>query len=192
MILEIKSPDEKLLYQPIEDFDFANPPCNPVQLANDLIETMAANKGLGLAANQCGLPYRAFALWSEQPLVCFNPRIIDQTTEGVMLEEGCLTFPNLFVKIRRPKIIKVRYQDATGEVHTDKFIGMTARGFQHELDHLDGVMFTRRALGPHLARALNQQKQLSRKFKRGEVYYKPSELPAVETTPSGTLTFKTE
>ena len=189
MILEIKSPDEKLLYQQLENFDFANPPCDPVQLANDLIETMAANKGLGLAANQCGLPYRVFALWSEQPLVCFNPRIIDQGSEGVMLEEGCLTYPNLFVKIRRPKIIKVRFQDATGETRNEKFVGMTARGFMHELDHLDGILYHRRAQGPHLSRALNQQKQLNRKLKRGEVYYKPSELSAA---PTGTLTLKSE
>lgn len=180
MILQIKPPSDKLLYQNLEDFDFTNPPVDPVQLANDLIETMKENKGLGLSANQCGLPYRVFALWSAEPLVCFNPRIIDQTSEMVLLDEGCLTFPNLFIKIKRPKVIKVRFEDCYGDTHTEKFIGMTARGFLHEMDHLDGIVFTKRASVPHLNRAWNQKKLLDRQLKRGEVYYKPSDLPPVK------------
>lgn len=180
MILEIKPTTDKLLYQVLEDFDFSNPPTDPIQLANDLIETMKENKGLGLSANQCGLPYRAFALWSADPLVCFNPRVIDQTSEMVSLDEGCLTFPNLFIKIKRPKAIKVRFEDCYGDTHTEKFIGMTARGFLHEMDHLDGVIFTKRASVPHLNRAWNQKKILDRQIKRGQVYYKPSDLPPVK------------
>jgi peptide deformylase len=177
MILDIKPLSEKLLYEKMATFDFKNPPINPIELANNLIETMHHNKGLGLSANQCGLPYRVFVLWSEKPLVCFNPRIVDQTSEGVLMEEGCLSYPHLHIKIRRPKVIKVRFADVTGEIQNETFVGMTARCFLHELDHLDGVVFTRRAMGPHLSRALNQQKQLERQFKRGEVRYKESELP---------------
>lgn len=179
MILPLVSDSHPLLLQELEDFNFANPPTDPVQLANDLIETMKHNKGLGLSANQCGLPYRAFALWSEEPLVCFNPRVVDQMSEFILLEEGCLTFPNLFIKIKRPKAVKVRFEDAFGKTRTEKFVGMTARGFLHEMDHLDGIMFMKRATVPHLSRAWNQKKQLDRKIKRGEVYYKPSELPNV-------------
>jgi len=177
MILSIVPDTHQLLYREIEDFDFAAPPTDPIQLANDLIETLAHNKGLGLAANQCGLPYRVFALWSETPLVCFNPRIVDQSAENVALDEGCLTFPNLFIKIKRPKMIKVRYQDAFGDTHTDKFIGMTARVFLHQMDNVDGIVFTKRASVPHLSRAWNQKKQLDRRIKRGEVVYRPTELP---------------
>lgn len=180
MILPLVAPGHPLLLTELEEFDFKNPPTDPIELANNLIETMKHHKGLGLSANQCGLPYRVFALWSQEPLVCFNPRVIDQTTEFVQLDEGCLTFPNLFIKIKRPKVIKVRFQDSFGETHTEKFIGMTARGFLHEMDHLDGVMFTKRATVPHLSRAWNQKKQLDRKLKRGEVYYKPSDLPPVK------------
>ena len=193
MILNLVPSTNQLLSQELELFDFKTPPCDPIELANNLIETMTANKGIGLAANQCGLPYRVFALWSEKPLVCFNPRIVDQSSEGVMMDEGCLTYPNLFIKIRRPKIIKVRFQDATGEMQNERFVGMTARGFLHELDHLNGILYHRRALGPHLARAKNQQKQLERKLKRGEVYYKASDLPNIKVADeqqSGTLTLK--
>jgi len=178
MILNIVDSGNPVLYQTMEDFDFKNPPTDPIQLANDLIETMIANKGIGLAANQCGLPYRVFVLHSEKPLAVFNPRIVDQTSEFVQLEEGCLTYPHLFIKIKRPKVIKVRFQDATGETHTEKFIGMTARGFLHEMDHLDGIIFHKRASTPQLNKSLNQRKILERKLKRGEVYYKPVEMPS--------------
>ena len=190
MILNIVDSGHPLLYKELEDFDFANPPCDPVELANNLIETMTHHRGLGLSANQCGLPYRVFALWSEQPLVVFNPRIVDQTSESIQLEEGCLTFPNLFVKIKRPKNIKVRFQDVTGATHTEKFIGMTARGFLHEMDHLDGILFQKRASVPQLNKATNQRKILERRLKRGEVYYKPAEVPSVIST-DNTLTFNT-
>ena len=186
MILDIKPPSDPLLYKELESFDFAKPPCDPVELANDLIETLTKHEGLGLSANQCGLPYRVFVLWSEKPLVCFNPRVVDQTAEFVSLDEGCLTFPNLFVKIKRPKAVKVRFQDAQGETHTEKFIGMTARAFLHEMDHLDGILFHKRALGPHLSRALNQQKILERRLKRGEVKLRPREI----SIPEQELTFK--
>jgi len=179
MILKLVDSGHPLLLKELDDFDFTNPPTDPIELANNLIETMKENRGLGLSANQCGLPYRVFALWSAEPLVCFNPRIVDQSYEFVQLEEGCLTFPNLFIKIKRPSMIKVRFQDAFGETHTEKFTGMTARGFLHEMDHLDGIFFMKRATTPHLSKAWNQKKQLDRKLKRGEVYFKPSEMPNI-------------
>jgi peptide deformylase len=180
MVLQLVNPDHPLLRTELEEFDFSNPPVNPGELANNLIETMTAHRGLGLSANQCGLPYRAFVLWSETPLVCFNPRVVDQTSEQVMLDEGCLSFPHLFLKVKRPSMIKARFQTSTGEMRTEKFIGMTARAFLHELDHMNGVLFTSKTSRIHLSRAQNQQKQLTRKLKRGEAYIKPSEVPALE------------
>lgn len=186
MILDLVDEDDPILRKEFEDFDFSNPPTDPVELANNLIETMTAKKGIGLSACQVGLPYRAFVLWSEKPLAVFNPRIVDQKSEMVMLDEGCLSFPNLFLKIKRPSMIKARYQDASGETHTQVFIGMTARAFLHEMDHLDGVLYMQRANKVHLARALNQKKMLERRLKRGEVYLKPAELnmPATKNSPS--------
>lgn len=180
MILPLVHDGHPLLRQAMAEFDFREPPCDPVELANNLIETMVHHKGLGLSSNQCGLPYRAFVLWSAEPFAVFNPRIVDQTTEQVQLDEGCLTYPNLFMKIKRPKAIKVRFENAFGETQTEKFVGMTARGFLHEMDHLDGILYTKRATIPHLNRAWNQKKKLDRQIKRGEVYYKPSELPPVK------------
>lgn len=182
MILPLVPDGHPLLLKELEDFDFKNPPTNPVELANDLIETMKHYKGLGLSANQCGLPYRAFALWSAEPLVIFNPRVVDQTSEFIELEEGCLTYPNLYIKIKRPKAVKVRFEDPFGETHTEKYVGMTARGFLHEMDHLDGIIYTKRATQMRVNRAWHQKKMLDRQLKRGEIYYKPSELPNINIT----------
>jgi peptide deformylase len=165
MIYNLVPCDHPILHSEVEKFDFDNPPIDPIELSNNLIETMAHYRGLGLSANQCGLPYRVFVMWSEVPLACFNPRIIDESTEQVQLEEGCLSYPQLLLPIKRAKIIKVRFQDHTGEVRTDKFIGMTARCYQHELDHLNGVDYTRRASSFHLSRGLRKQKVLLRKQK---------------------------
>lgn len=189
MILDLVPEDDPILHQQFEDFDFSTPPVDPIELANNLIETMVAHKGLGLSACQVGLPYRAFVLWSEQPLAIFNPRIVDQKNEFITLDEGCLSFPHLFIKVKRPSMIKARFQDANGETHTQVFIGMTARGFLHEMDHLDGVLFTQRASKVHTARAFNQRKNLVRKLKRGEVYLKQAEVP--QNIPSSSSSTKT-
>lgn len=176
MVLDLVAPEHPILKQTLEEFDFKNPPVDPIELANNLIETMAARRGLGLSASQCGLPYRVFVLWSETPTVCFNPRIIDTSSETNLLEEGCLTFPHLLIKIKRPSAIKVRFEDERGQTHTEKYIGMTSRAFQHELDHLNGIVYTAKANKIHLDRALHQQKILMRRLKRGEVYYKPDNV----------------
>ena len=145
---------------------------DPIELANNLIETMQYTKALGLSANQVGLPYSVFALWSAQPLVCFNPRIVDKSQEVVSLEESCATYPHMAVKIKRPKMIKVRFHSALGEMMNEKFTGMTARVFQHEMDHIQGLQFLRRANPIHVERARNQQKQILRAAKRGELTIK--------------------
>jgi peptide deformylase len=120
---------------------------------------MLHHNGMGLAANQVGLPYRVFVIKANPILACFNPRIVSQTGEEIDLEEGCLTFPNYYVKIRRPKQIRVRYTYPNGETVTQIYDGMTARIFQHELDHLDGILFQSRA-------TLFHKEQADRRAKR--------------------------
>jgi len=122
----------------------------------EMIETMREHNGLGLAANQVGLDHRMFVMEGKEPIACFNPKVIDFSTETVKLEEGCLSYPGLIVKIERPKIIKVRYQDADGQIHTEKFDGITARTFQHELDHVNGIRFYDRAGRVHRDIALRR------------------------------------
>lgn len=124
-------------------------------LVGDMIATMRFHKGIGLAANQVGYNYRMFVMDGHPaPIACFNPRIVDTGEDEVVMAEGCISFPGLTVKVKRKKSIKARYEDADGEVHTEKFTGMAARVFQHELDHLDGVVFYNRASRVHRDAAL--------------------------------------
>jgi peptide deformylase len=169
MIYDLVHCSHPILHQEIPKFDFTKEfPIHPIELANNLIETMRHHNGLGLSANQCGLPYRVFVMWSEEPLACFNPRVVDQSSHVSLMDEGCLSFPNLTLPIKRSRSIKVRFQDFKGEMHTEIFNGMTARIFLHELDHLNGIDYTSRASSFHKNRALRKQKLYNRIEKRNE------------------------
>jgi peptide deformylase len=145
----------KMLTTPCEAFDFANPPGNPNELAIGLMQVMNQYNGVGLAANQVGIPLRVFVMkGAPENFVCFNPKIVVASEEQELLEEGCLSFPGVNVKVKRPKSIKARFQTPSGETTTMTFTGLTARVFQHELDHLDGIVFFNRANRYHRDKAL--------------------------------------
>lgn len=158
--------ENPILTTPIDTFDFQNPPENPQDIAMELMKTMNENNGIGLAANQIGKPYRVFAIRGyPENYVCFNPRVVHTSDETILLEEGCLSFPNLLVKIKRPKQIRVRFQTPSGVVETKVFDGLTARVFQHELDHLDGILFYKRANRIHREQAFKKLEKLNGKAK---------------------------
>ena len=156
---------DPILSEEMPRFDFDNPVIDPIQLAYDLVESMRHHNGIGLSANQIGLPYRAFAMEAVPAIVCFNPKLIDESSEEILLEEGCLSFPGLGIKIKRPRHIKVRYAEPSGEVITKKFTGMAARCFLHELDHMNGTKYIDRASFVQKELAFKRQKKLA-KLKR--------------------------
>jgi peptide deformylase len=158
MIRELVDCNAPILKQEMEPFDFSNPPIDPLDLVTDLAETMLENNGVGLSANQVGLPYRVFVMLGQELIPCFNPRIVDMSEETILLEEGCLSYPDMFVKVKRPRRIKVRYAEPNGNIVTQTFDGMTARVFQHELDHLNGVNYQQRANKFHLEQARKKKK----------------------------------
>lgn len=164
MIRDILGHTDPILREEMPAFDFANPIVDPIELYTDLAETMRENEGMGLSANQIGVCTRAFVMRAEEIIGVFNPRVVDVSSETVMLEEGCLSYPNLFVKIKRPKSIKVRFTTPDGETSTKTFTGMTARVFLHELDHLNGIAHTSRANRYHLEQAKKLVKKINRKY----------------------------
>ena len=117
-------------------------------LAKTLIENMLHHNGVGLSANQIGIDERAFVMVRDvennEILVCFNPKIIKSYSEEVEFEEGCLSYPDVFLNISRPDKIVIKYEDADKKEHKMKLQGFASRVFQHELDHLDGSDFTER------------------------------------------------
>jgi peptide deformylase len=161
--MELVKPNDPILTRPCESFDFRNPPVDPIEFAKELVEFMYDRNGIGLAANQVGFAYRVFAMrGAPENFVCFNPKIIHSSEKTIILEEGCLTFPGLTVKIKRPQHVRVRFTTPNGEIITKQFTGMTARIVQHELDHLDGIVFYNKANRFHRDKALE-------KWKRGDV-----------------------
>jgi peptide deformylase len=158
-LYSMTDPYSDILKQKLEPFDFTNPPVDPKYLSVSLIETMVNGRGVGLAANQCGLPYRVFVMGAEKVgFACFNPEILEAEGEEVY-EEGCLSFPGLFLKINRAERIKVKYTDFNGIEKEERFSGLTARIFQHELDHLNGVCYINKVSRLHLDRAKEKVKK---------------------------------
>jgi peptide deformylase len=108
---------------------------------------MIENHGIGLAANQIGLAKRVFVMGSNnidgfpKPFALFNPKVLEASDETTHDKEGCLSYPDLWLSVKRPAVIRVEYQDSKGTTHEAAMSGLIARCFQHELDHLDGVCF---------------------------------------------------
>lgn len=124
------------------EYDFENPILSPEDMARTLANIMLKNQGIGLAAPQVGIDAKVFVIaGAEGPgtvKVFYNPKIVHYSEEELKLEEGCLTFPGLAVNVKRPKHIRLRYQDGEGNVYSNTYTGMTARIIQHEYDHLMG------------------------------------------------------
>ena len=148
MILELIPNTHPMLHEKIK-------PCNKCiekidrhEIAKILIENMHHYEGVGLSANQIGMYVRAFAmikdLETNDVIVCFNPSIIKKYNECVEFEEGCLSYPDEFVNVKRPDRIVVKYEDENEKEHKIKLSGMASRIFQHEFDHLEGLDFTQR------------------------------------------------
>ena len=154
-MMELVKYPNPILSTPVAEFDFNYPPESPSDIATKLIFEMNNHNGISLSANQLGLPYRVFCMRGyPENYVCFNPRIVYSSPEVTSMEEACVSFPGVTVKVKRSKEIRVRFQTPSGMLVTKKFDGLTARTFQHELDHLDGILFFNRANRYHREKAL--------------------------------------
>ena len=136
--LKLVDYNDPILRQPVPRFNFSNPPVDPIEFAHALVNYMKKFNGIGLSANQLGLPYRVFAMAGEPNYVCYNPVLVGHGEEIAKQDEGCLSYPNLYVKIPRWKSIKVRFTMPNGETTTKVFAGLTARVWLHEYDHMEG------------------------------------------------------
>jgi len=109
-------------------------------LANDMIETMNAAQGIGLAAPQIGKTIRLIVVGDTSPLVLINPVITARSFRKDSMKEGCLSIPGITVAVKRSTGITVQYTDLNGARVTLKQRGLLARVIQHEIDHLDGIL----------------------------------------------------
>ena len=142
------------------------------ELADKMYEAMKKYGGIGLSANQVGLPFNMFVMGDHpnlengMKLTCFNPMIISKSDETVVMEEGCLTFPFLFLKITRPRKVVVKYTDENNELKEGQLDGMMSRVWQHEYEHMLGRTFTEHASKLKLDRAYKKAEKLMDKVRK--------------------------
>lgn len=111
-------------------------------LITDMIDTMHAARGIGIAAPQIGVSLQVAVINAQNgPLVIVNPRITNTSFRTALAEEGCLSVPSVFGTVRRPTTITIAYSDQSGKSVMTKASGLLARVFQHEVDHLNGILF---------------------------------------------------
>lgn len=155
------TPPEQLVGKKPTPFNFDNPPMDPKVLADQLWDNMKHYGGVGLSANQIGLDYSVFVMGNDDfRLNVFNPQVLTISDELSMFKEGCLTWPFLFLQIKRPKFCVVSYYDEKGENQKFRYDDMTARIFLHEYDHMLGVDFTQRASKLVLDRGIKKRDKI--------------------------------
>ncbi|MXP45246.1 peptide deformylase [Allopontixanthobacter sediminis] len=161
-ILEVPDPRLKTVSTPVEKFDD-----ELKVLVEDMFETMYDAPGIGLAAIQVGVPLRVLVIdlqpddpdaepevctahgghhhthqpTLKQPRVFINPEILEPAEELATYSEGCLSVPDIYADVDRPATCRVRYQDLDGTVHEEDLDGLMATCIQHEMDHLEGILF---------------------------------------------------
>ena len=156
-ILEVPDARLKTISKPVESFGD-----DLKTLVNDMIETMYAAPGIGLAAIQVGVPKRLLVIDLQEdetegekpvrnPRVFVNPEILDPSDMYNLYNEGCLSVPDQYADVERPAQIRARWQDIEGNVHEEIMTGLMATCLQHEMDHLEGILFI-----DHLSRLKRQ------------------------------------
>jgi peptide deformylase len=166
-IIKLPDPRLRLVSKPVGKID------DEIRtLVADMFETMYAAPGIGLAAIQVGVPQRVVTLDlakkddPKNPQVVINPEILWSSEERGTYEEGCLSIPELYEEVERPAQVKVRFTALDGAVHEVDANGLLATCLQHEIDHLNGVLFI-----DHLSRLKRDRiiKKFTKAAKRAEV-----------------------
>jgi peptide deformylase len=146
-IIEVPDPRLRAISTPVETVDDATR-----DLIADMFDTMYDAPGIGLAAVQVGVPKRLIVMDLQEqededgkairePRVFINPEIVDPSEDQSIYTEGCLSVPDQFADVERPARCRVRWLDEKGAAHDEMFEGMLATCIQHEMDHLEGIVF---------------------------------------------------
>ena len=177
MKYKLLPPTDERVLSSIADFDIEifkeEEKIDMKEFVNNMFETMKNYGGIGLSANQVGKPYRMFIMGDHPNIekgkkwTCINPKISNVTKDLIRYKEGCLTFPFLFLDIERPQDITVEYLDENLEKKEEHMTGIVARCFQHEFDHMQGIVFTEHVSKLKLNMALKKRdKQIKRAQKQ--------------------------
>ena len=144
------------------------------ELSEAMFFAMEKYGGIGLSANQVGLPFNMFVIGGHPSIenglkmTCFNPMIVSTGEEEVMMKEGCLTYPFIFLDIKRPRKIVAKYTDENGDLQEAHLDGMMSRIFQHEYDHMLGRNFTERVSKFKIKRAMDKRDKMLKKIEKSK------------------------
>lgn len=162
MDLKIIPEDSEILREVAEDWDWEKDG-DPSELVKSMSKLMILQGGIGLAAPQCGVSKRIFVMGNADHLVaCINPEVVSGS-ERVRDQEGCLSFPDLWMYVERYRDISVKYYNVAGEKVEQELTGLMARVFQHENDHLNGICFDQKVGKLALDRAKEKRKKIRAK-----------------------------
>lgn len=140
---------------------------DPTELIKELFATLVEYGGVGLAAPQCGIMKNIFVMGNFRKMTaCINPVVVTTSLDSILEVEGCLSFPGLWLKVKRPSEVLVRYQNIEGETVEEELSGLAARVFLHEYDHLFGVTFDNRVGDLSLKMAKEKRKKSIKKLSR--------------------------
>jgi peptide deformylase len=161
----IKSPNP-WLERKVKEFNFDN--LDAISVSSEMIELMDNAGGIGLSANQVGLDAQIFVmkphlLENKEPFALINPELESVTVNYDEMPEGCLSHPDLFLKVKRPKGVIAKYLDINAKECKIELYDIDARCFLHEFDHLQGIEFTDRVSRLKLDMAKKKQRKLQRK-----------------------------
>ena len=166
-VFSLVSEDHPVLKKVLPEFDFNNPAVDPNEFASSLVETCKLHRGIGLSANQCGFEHRVFVMGAAEEYVAFfNPKILSYSDEQIHGVEGCLSFPGMFLNLKRSKWINAQWTDENGTEYEAMMEGVPAVVFQHELDHLNGIKMTDNLKPLALKMAKEKQMKFIKKIKR--------------------------
>jgi peptide deformylase len=158
MDLKLVAENDPVLREIAEPWDFEKDG-SPEELVKEMTKLMFIHNGIGLAAPQCGISKRIFIMGNHDNLVaCINPEIISGS-DLVRDQEGCLSFPDLWLYVERYKTVTVRYYNVAGEKIERELNDLMARVFQHENQHLDGICFDTQVGKLGLQRAKEKRKK---------------------------------
>jgi peptide deformylase len=166
--MDILHEADPFLSKQIPDLNLESLPEDLPSKVEEMFQLMFQKNGIGLAASQVGLEYRVFIMGdTHNKFVCINPQILYKSDERVRIREGCLSYPGLNVSIDRSASIQVLFWDLLGQPQKMELNGIWARCFQHELDHLNGITFVKRAGKVSLQLAKAQRKKDLRRAHHG-------------------------
>jgi peptide deformylase len=157
---------DPFLDKQVKDVDLENPGFDPKELKQEMIDVMLSNHGIGLSANQVGLDAQVFVFGdsAKNSTICINPTVLQYTEETVLDVEGCLSFPNMYVKVKRPKEILAKWYDENLQEQVVKIEGYSAKCYLHEWDHLQGITFKDRVSKMKWDMALKKAKKIEKQY----------------------------